>query len=35
VKIIGLTGFMLGSGAVFYYIARRRQQALAHTASID
>ena len=34
-KIVGFTGFMLGSGAVFYYIGSRRQQALAHAASIE
>jgi glutamate:GABA antiporter len=27
-KIIGLTGFMLGSGTVLYYVGRRRHQAL-------
>ena len=34
-KIIGLTVFMLGSGALFYYFGSRRQQALAHAASIE
>lgn len=34
-KIMGLTIFMLGSGAAFYYFGSRRQQALAHAASID
>jgi len=34
-KIIGLTGFLLGSGAMLYYVGRRRHQALARAASID
>jgi amino acid transporter len=34
-KILGLTAIMLGSGAIFYFFGNRRQQALAHAASIE
>jgi hypothetical protein len=33
-KTVGFTGFMLGSGAVFYYIGSRRQQA-ARACCVD